>query len=228
MRFGYLVVFFSVIALTDTVTARDAAWRADSCAALSSPTPKASFGVRTIDAFAAARLGELLSDSVLVRDMIGYLETARVALIIRSSATLMRDHRAGGLSRFYVETGVLKGRVEFDRAAGTTRTQRITLAHELGHAVELATLTRRNTSALGNQLLSRNRQHSPWSSQLIIETAFAQAVDALVAAELTSGAAAAGTLEMLARRHGIALVTCAAGSGNADAGAASHSQPKKE
>jgi hypothetical protein len=229
MRFGNAVVFFVMLTLTEPLAAGESAARVtDACGAPLSPTQTPPAGVQTIDAIAAVRLGELLRDSMVVREMIGYLDTARVALIIRSSATLVRDHRAGGLSRFYVEAGVLKGRVEFDRVARTDRAQRITLAHEVGHAVELATLTRRSTAALGNQLLSRNRQHDPWSAQLTIETAFAQGVDALVAGELKYGAAPAGALEMLAKRHGISLVSCAAGRANADAGAASHGAPKKD
>ena len=164
--------------------------------------------VRTTDAIAAARVAELLAGSMVVREMDAYLETADVAVTIASSISLMRDHRAGGLSRFVVQNNVLIGRVEFDSAARDAPSQRIALAHELAHAVELASLPRQSTSALGQRLLARTGQHDPWSSHMIIETAFPREVGARVGAEFKYGPAPEGTLETLAKRHRLTLNPC--------------------
>jgi hypothetical protein len=164
--------------------------------------------VRTIDAPASERLGELLRVSTIVREMLRYLQSAAVSIAIRSDNALVRNHRAGGLSRFFVTEGVLTGRVEFDTGERKADAQRVALAHELGHVVEIATLTRRSTSALGNQLLAHIGRHDVWSPHLVIETPFASDVDRRVAGELKYGAAPIGTLYALAKRHRVRLADC--------------------
>jgi hypothetical protein len=203
MRVAILLLFIGV---TITPFVGSAAIKTEECAAL---TTVGAAAVRPTDATADARLRDLVRDSTMVREMLAYLDVAQVALIIRSSRSLMRDHRSGGLSRFFVDGGTLHGHLEFDRAVRTESAQKITLAHELGHAVEIATLPRRSTRALGNQLLSQIGQHDPWSAKLVIETPFAQSVDKVVRGELSYGAAPTGALAELAQRHHITLVRCA-------------------
>jgi hypothetical protein len=214
MRIGILLVFLSVT-VTQSLSGADA--KTAGCAALATA---GSASVHASDATAAGRLRDLMRDSTIVREMLAYLDVAQVRLTIRSSASLMRDQRSGGLSRFFVDRGILQGYVEFDRAVQTESAQKIILAHEVGHAVEIATLPRHSTNALGNQLLAQIGQHVPWSSQLVIETRFAQNVDKLVSGELRYGAAPPGTLDRLARRHGLKLAPCATPAMNADQAAA--------
>ena len=206
MHAGILVVF--LLATPSTAAPFESANGGDcraSAVAVAGSTPH----VQPVDPVAGARLRELVRDSTIVREMLAYLDTAAVMLTVRSNASLLRDHRSGGLSRFFVDKGgVLKGRLEFDRAIRDESRQRITLAHELGHAVELAALPRSSTASLGNQLLAQIGQHDPWSSQLVIETPFAHAIDAGVNAELKYGAAPPGMLHTVAKRHRIALGGC--------------------
>lgn len=214
MHAGILVVF---LLATPSIAARFELTTGDDCTASAAARAGSTPRVQPVDPIAAARLGELVRDSTIVREMLAYLESATVALTVRSSASLLRDHRSGGLSRFFVDKGVLKGRLEFDRMMRDQSQQRITLAHELGHAVELAALPRNSTASLGNQLLAQIGQHDPWSSQLVIETPFAHAIDAGVNAELKYGAASPGMLHTVAKRHRIAIGGCDAGRSSAAA-----------
>jgi hypothetical protein len=198
---------FAMLILAVALATHPVAAVADCPAAVADGPPH----VQAIDPTATARLGELARNSTIVGEMLAYLETSAVALTVRSSANLLRDHRAGGLSRFFVDKGVLKGRLEFDRSMRDAARQRITLAHELGHAVELSSLPRRSTASLGNQLLAHIGQHDPWSSQLVIETPFAHAIDVAVNGELKYGAAPSGMLRAIAKRHRVALAGCEPG-----------------
>lgn len=161
--------------------------------------------VRATNETASDRLGELQHDSTIVREMLAFLRTRNVALTIGSNNALLRCRRVGGLSRFFVAEGVLAGHIEFDTGARSPRMQRVALAHELAHAVEIAALPRRSTRALGNELLSRAGHHEPWSPERRIETPFAESVSAKVAAEIKSGSARADNLESLANRHRLRL-----------------------
>lgn len=165
--------------------------------------------VRALDATAIERLSELTAASTVVREMLAHLQAAEVSIGIYSNALLLRQRRAGGLSRFFVRQGMLTGRIEFDTGERDQSAQRIALAHELAHAVEIATLPRSSTQVLGNKLLAHIGRHDLWSPNLIIETPFARDVDKRIISELKFGAASAGTLDSLARRHRVKLGDCA-------------------
>lgn len=213
MRAGTVVLF---LLATQSMIGAFGRVAGDDCTA--SAVTDAARHVQPVDPIAAARLSELVRDSTIVREMLAYLETAALALTVGSSASLLREHRSGGLSRFFVDQGgILKGMLEFDRAVRDAFRQRITLAHELGHAVEIAALPRRSTASLGAQLLAHIGQHDPWSPQLVIETPFARAIDEGVNAELKYGAAAPGMLRRVASRHRVAIGECEPGRASATA-----------
>lgn len=161
--------------------------------------------LRTLDATAGARLAGLVAASATTREMVATICAASDVHITLSGARgLKREHRYGGLSVFAIVDGVLIGRLAFDISETTRESQRVTVAHELAHAVELALLPRSTTRALARRLLTASGRHPAWWPHQHIETPFAVAVERQVAAELRGYAPhAGGSLEHITRAHGV-------------------------
>jgi hypothetical protein len=164
---------------------------------------EAGRNLRTLDPAAHARLAELLRASTTAREMVAVLCAARdIHFTLRGSRGLRREHGYGGLSAFALVDGVLIGRLEFDISETTREAQRVTVAHELAHAVELAALPRVDTRALARLLRAGHGRHPAWSPQQTIETPFAVAVERQVVSELReSSSSDHGRLADIVRRY---------------------------
>jgi hypothetical protein len=174
---------------------------------------EAGRNLRTLDPTAHARLAELVRASTTAREMVAFVCAAReIHFTLGGRRGLRRERGYGGLSAFALVDGVLIGRLEFDISETTRDAQRVTVAHELAHAVELAALPRVDTPALARLPRAGHGRHPAWSPQQTIETPFAVAVERQVAAELrVPSTPDHGRLEAIARAHGLAPTPIASG-----------------
>jgi hypothetical protein len=166
-----------------------------------------SRSLRTLNSKAAARLSELVATSGTVREMLAFLcRHDDLHLTVQARRDLKRTLGTGGRSRFFVADATLVGRLEFDAGDLPIPHQRLTLAHEIAHGVELAALPRVGTRALATLLLARMGHHTAWWSHHAIETPFALDIEAQVARELRMNESGdAGRLQDIARFHRLDL-----------------------
>jgi hypothetical protein len=157
------------------------------------------------DDITAGHIAELRRKSTIARELLDRVESLPATiLILRAEPLLARQVGAAGRSRFWINGAELFGYVQYQVASLRNPSTECVIAHELAHAVEIATADRRDgTSGLRQFLLSRvpGAEPSNWRGA---ETEFPRDVAAAVMQELL-GRAPRTTLDVLAETHHITL-----------------------
>jgi hypothetical protein len=142
--------------------------------------------VQPNDPLTRHNLAQLEARSATARDVIDRLERLHDAvLIVRAHPLLVREAQLLGRGRFWVVDGRLFGLLEYQaEPRGSLRALRV-LAHELGHALEVALAPRgRDTRTLREVLLAREEDEKVVSSAAGLETEFARLIGHRVHLEL--------------------------------------------
>ena len=148
--------------------------------------------VQPNDPLTRHNLAHLEARSRTARDVLDRLALLEhVVLLVRAHPRLVPETRLYGRGRFWVVDGRLFGLLEYQaEPRGSTRALRV-LAHELGHALEVALAPRgRDTRALRDVLLAREDANAETNAALAVETKFARLVGYRVHLELTGRAPA--------------------------------------
>lgn len=163
--------------------------------------------VRVADPDLRSELAELAASSQVVRDMLEAIGSSPRALVaVRASSDVLRGERLDGLSTAGLSDGVLVVQVWVGDSERSAAHRQVVLAHELAHVVEFVSLPRLPARQLANILMSRDGHHTPWSSSMRIETAFAHAVEQAVVDELRTGRSpATGLFHRLAVQHRVGV-----------------------
>jgi hypothetical protein len=156
------------------------------------------------DRLTVAHLGRLAQQSATARALIDALESIPdTVLIVRANPLLAARERVFGRGRFWTAGGRLYGVLEYQAEPLGNRPALRVLAHELAHALELATsASRRDAAALHSFVLSREVGDRVNDSPGI-ETEFACAIGSRVALELLGKVAALSALTDIARRFAV-------------------------
>jgi hypothetical protein len=158
------------------------------------------------DPLTRAHLAGLVQQSATARALIDALESIPdTVLIVRANPLLAARERVFGRGRFWTVGGRLFGLLEYQAETLGNRQALRVLAHELAHALELATSpSRRDAAALHSFVLSREVSE-PADDSPGIETEFARAVGGRVALEVRGKAAAPSALTEIARRFAVGV-----------------------
>ena len=163
--------------------------------------------VEANDELARGRLEQLMRRSGTVREMLGTLHDSRhVFVALRSSKDLWRLTGLDGRGTLRVAAGRIAADVEFDPRRSPEKQLR-SIAHELAHAVEIASAKGiDSTDKLREYLQAASSRRLPGVLKMRdFETPFAINVEDRVARELRANDALDGQLRALAARHGIDL-----------------------
>lgn len=164
--------------------------------------------LRALDTTAAERLDALARGSGTAAAAIRLLcGRTRLWLTVAARPALLQHARVRGLSHFWVDNGVLVGRLQFDTGSSSRRQQERAVAHEIAHALELALLPAASrTEELAGHMLSRLGRHLPWWRHARIETPFAIALERTIMKELEPGRPVQpDALRRLARDHAVVI-----------------------
>ena len=156
------------------------------------------------DPLTRAHLAGLLLQSATARALVDALESIPdTVLIVRANPLLASRERVFGRGRFWTVGGRLYGLLEYQAQTRGNRQALRVLAHELAHALELATSpSRRDVAALHSFVLSREVDETADDSPGI-ETEFARAVSSRVALEVVGRVAGLSALTEIARRFAV-------------------------
>jgi hypothetical protein len=157
------------------------------------------------DRIASDRLVFLATHSPTMREMLTVIAvTAGIAVRLRSQPGLQETSWRQGHGVLRVDGASVSAVLEFDSRAPPNR-QLETVAHEIAHVVEvvcLPSVTR--GERIGSVLGGRGFSLAPrWRGVSVVETLFAVAAGRAVVTEALVRRTGAGTLQVLAHRHGL-------------------------
>jgi|GEM_PF-5448773 len=169
-----------------------------------SPQHRQVLRVPDNDPLTRAHLAGLLQQSVTARALVDALESVPdTVLIVRADPLLASREHVFGRGRFWTVSGRLYGLLEYQAETLRSRQALRVLAHELGHALELATSpSRRDAAALHAFVLSREVGEAAGDSPGV-ETEFARAIGGRVALEVRGKVQALSALTDIARRFAV-------------------------